>query len=205
MQQIPLNRAARRLILLSGATLLAIGSPLVIPASAAQSATAQSATAQTATTQTATASKRRARKPRPTATRPTPIASASDTQSLERAAHDQVNRYRASQGLPALAWNEAIAAQARNHSQSMAQGQTGFGHGGFDGRVKATGVSFSGAAENVAYNQGYHNPVDVAVDGWIKSPGHKSNMEGDYDTAGIGVARNAQGEIYFTQVFLRSR
>jgi uncharacterized protein YkwD len=203
MQHNPLNRSARRLILLSSAALMAIVTPIVLPTNAAQSAT----------TQPATACKRRARKPKPVVPVATPvtapavpqIASASDTQSLEQAAHDQVNRYRASQGLPALAWNEAIAAQARNHSNAMAQGQTAFGHGGFDGRVKATGVSFSGAAENVAYSQGYNNPVDVAVDGWIKSPGHKSNMEGDYNTAGIGVARNAQGEIYFTQVFLRSR
>jgi uncharacterized protein YkwD len=203
MQHNPLNRSARRLILLSSAALMAIVTPIVLPTSAAQSATATQPTA----------CKRRARKPKPVVPVATPVrvpaasqvASASDIQSLERAAHDQVNHYRASQGLPALAWSEAIAAQARNHSQAMAQGQTGFGHGGFDERVTATRLRFSSAAENVAYNQGYNNPVDVAVNGWIKSPGHKSNMEGDYNTAGIGVARNAQGEVYFTQVFIRSR
>jgi uncharacterized protein YkwD len=127
------------------------------------------------------------------------------TSRLEQAAHNQINRYRASKELPPLKWSSAIAAPARQHSAAMASGQTSFGHGGFQARVKATGVVFQGAAENVAYNQGYRDPVDAAIQGWLKSPGHRKNIEGNYDTAGIGVARNANGEIYFTQVFIRSR
>jgi uncharacterized protein YkwD len=42
-------------------------------------------------------------------------------------------------------------------------------------------------AENVASNQGYENPDNTAVKGWIKSPGHQQNMVGEFDLTGIGV------------------
>ncbi|MBE9030534.1 CAP domain-containing protein [filamentous cyanobacterium LEGE 11480] len=133
------------------------------------------------------------------------IARSSHNQSLERRAHAQINRYRTAQNLPPLQWSEAIATQARKHSEAMAQGRTPFSHQGFSSRVRATRLNFRSAAENVGYNQGYRNPVDVAVKGWLRSPGHKRNIEGDFNVAGIGVSRNSQGEVYFTQVFLKSR
>ncbi len=147
---------------------------------------------------------RKARTPKVTAPAAAPRTIAA-ADSLEVSAHKQINEYRASKGLPALVWNEALAAQARQHSAAMANGQTAFGHGGFQERVQGSGVTYQGAAENVAYNQGYSNPAGEAVKGWLASPGHLKNIEGNYDTAGLGVARNAQGEIYFTQVFIRSR
>ncbi len=132
-------------------------------------------------------------------------ASAADTATLERDAHNQINAYRKSKGLTPLTWNDAIATQARKHSQNMANGQTPFGHNGFADRVTATKIVYAGAAENVAYNQGYAKPVDQAVKGWLLSPGHKKNIEGNYKLAGLGVAKNAKGEIYFTQVFINPR
>lgn len=87
----------------------------------------------------------------------------------------------------------------------MASGRTGFSHDGFSDRVQGSGLTYRGAAENVAYNQGYSQPVDEAVKGWINSPGHRQNMEGNYDTAGIGIAQNAKGEYYFTQVFMKTQ
>jgi uncharacterized protein YkwD len=41
------------------------------------------------------------------------------------------------------------------------------------------------------------------VDGWLKSPGHKRNIEGDFTLTGIGIASDKQGNIYFTQIFSR--
>ena len=129
----------------------------------------------------------------------------STTQSLEQAAYQQINRYRASKGLPALTIAASITQQARQHSQDMATGKVPFGHQGFEGRVKeiAKSVSYRAAAENVAYNMGYSDPATQAVQGWLKSPGHLKNIQGNYGSTGIGVSRNAKGEIYFTQVFIR--
>jgi len=41
------------------------------------------------------------------------------------------------------------------------------------------------------------------VDGWLHSPGHKRNIEGDFIFTGIGHARDKKGDIYFTQIFSR--
>jgi uncharacterized protein YkwD len=87
----------------------------------------------------------------------------------------------------------------------MAKGNVSFGHDGFSQRVKAIGIPYKKAAENVAFNQGYTDPATVAVKGWIKSDGHRKNMEGDFDLTGIGIAQNARGEYFFTQIFVLKR
>jgi uncharacterized protein YkwD len=192
MQNLNLNRPARAMLLLAIGTIVAAS--FTLPQTSEASTTVSAPTGRRA----------KVRKPRKAkAMQATPRTIAADR--LEASAHNQINAYRASKGLPAIVWNDAIANQARQHSAAMANGQTAFGHDGFQDRVKGSGVTYQGAAENVAYNQGYSDPVTVAVEGWLKSPGHLKNIEGNYDTAGIGVARNAKGEIYLTQVFVRSR
>ncbi|MEH2467770.1 CAP domain-containing protein [Nostoc sp.] len=130
-------------------------------------------------------------------------ASRIDTAALEQSVFNQINNYRASQGLPALTRNSAIQNQARIHSQNMANGTVPFGHTGFSERVRAIGIPYKAAGENVAYNQGYSDPATIAVQGWLKSPGHLANIKGNYEKTGIGVASNSRGAIYFTQIFLR--
>ncbi len=127
--------------------------------------------------------------------------------ALEQAVNVQVNDYRATQGKPPLRLDSRISNQARSHSQDMASGASTFDHQGFDQRVQAIAkvIPYRAAAENVAYNQGYAEPVTQAVQGWLKSTGHRQNIEGQYDLTGIGVANNGKGEYYFTQIFIRSR
>jgi uncharacterized protein YkwD len=124
---------------------------------------------------------------------------------LEKSVFKEINRYRASKGLPKLTINANITRQARIHSQNMAQGKTPFSHQGFERRVKAVPLRYNSAAENVAFNRGYSSPVDEAVSGWIKSPGHLKNIKGNYNLTGIGVATNNQGEVYLTQMFFHTR
>ena len=128
-----------------------------------------------------------------------------NTAAIEASVFRKINQYRASQNLPALTRNSTIDNQARIHSQNMASGRVAFGHNGFSGRVAATGIAYSRVAENVAYNQGHQDPADRAVQGWLNSSGHRANIRGNYNQTGIGVARNNRGQIYFTQIFLRSR
>lgn len=125
---------------------------------------------------------------------------------IEQAVHNQVNQYRASLGLPALALDSRISSQARTHSQNMASGAVSFSHDGFNQRVAviATVIPYSGSAENVTYNQGYADPATQAVQGWLNSTGHRTNIEAQYNLTGIGVAKNANGSYYFTQIFVRS-
>lgn len=123
---------------------------------------------------------------------------------MEQPAFDKVNAYRATKGLSALVRNTALDTQCRIHSQNMANKSVPFSHDGFSQRLFNSGIRYTAAAENVAYNQGFPDPSKTAVDGWIKSPGHETNMRGQYTIAGMGVATNAQNQVYFTQIFMRS-
>lgn len=128
-------------------------------------------------------------------------------ESIEQAVHTQINQYRNQRGLPPFQLDANISNQARGHSQNMANGTVPFSHNGFQQRVSAIAsvIPYTAAAENVAYNQGYADPATKAVQGWLKSPGHLKNIEGSYNLTGIGVAKNAKGEYYLTQVFIRKR
>jgi uncharacterized protein YkwD len=128
-----------------------------------------------------------------------------NTNTLERAIFTQINKYRASNGMSPLVRNAKIDNQARTHSQNMANGTVPFSHQDFSNRVKSIGIAYNGAAENIAYNQGYKDPATQAVQGWLKSPGHKKNIEGNYSQTGIGVAVNTKGEIYFTEIFINNK
>ena len=127
--------------------------------------------------------------------------------SIEQAVHTQINQYRQQRGLPPLTIDERISNIARTHSQNMASGAVPFSHDGFQQRVQAiaTMIPYRAAAENVAYNMGYSDPATKAVQGWLNSTGHRQNIEGNYNMTGIGVAKNAKGEYYFTQIFIRKR
>ncbi|MGH2412459.1 MAG: CAP domain-containing protein, partial [Microcystaceae cyanobacterium] len=133
-----------------------------------------------------------------------PVYDTAVLMALEQNAYQQVNKYRLSRNLPPLQLDARISYEARLHSQKMAKKITPFSHQGFEKRVKAIGemIAYQAAAENVAFNQGYTDPVTVAVQGWIKSPDHLKNMEGNFNLTGVGIAKNASGEYYFTQIFI---
>ena len=124
--------------------------------------------------------------------------------SLELTTHNLVNRYRQYRNLPPLVADPAILAQAKAHSEEMARSGT-MNHDGFARRADLVSqtIVYRSVAENVAFNGGHGQPDRVAVQGWIASPGHQRNMLGQYDLTGIGVAKNAKGEYYFTQIFIR--
>jgi uncharacterized protein YkwD len=87
----------------------------------------------------------------------------------------------------------------------MANGSVPFSHNGFEQRVRTIAqiIPNRGTAENVAYNEGYSDPIAQALTGWIASDGHRRNMEETYNLTGIGVAQNSRGQFYFTQIFVR--
>jgi uncharacterized protein YkwD len=126
---------------------------------------------------------------------------------IEARVHTLVNQYRVDKGYAPLTQSDIIAAQARKHSRNMADGTVPFSHDGFPERVEEIRkqIDIGGAGENVAMNSGYSDPARVAVEGWLKSEGHRGNIEGNYDLTGIGVAQNSNGTYYLTQIFVKSR
>jgi uncharacterized protein YkwD len=112
-----------------------------------------------------------------------------------------INTYRRKKGLPPMAMNAVMSAEAQKHSENMAARRTSFGHNGFQHRLKRVSSALnglSGAAENVA--MGSRTAKEV-VDNWLTSSVHKQNIEGAYNLTGIGVAADKKGVLYFTQIF----
>jgi uncharacterized protein YkwD len=113
----------------------------------------------------------------------------------------QTNIFRNSKGLNALKMRNDLNSLARKHSEDMAKGIVGFGHAGFDRRyakAKKEISNFHGFAENVAF--GFMSGKEVVIK-WERSPGHRQNLLGHYKYAGIGIAKDKKGRIYYTEVF----
>lgn len=122
---------------------------------------------------------------------------------VEASVLQYVNEYRKRQGLSSLKPLLAASKQANEHSKDMALRKTGFGHQGFEQRMQNIKQSFgwiTASAENVAYGQLTAKEV---VKGWLNSPGHKKNIEGNYTDTGIGIYADKNGVLFFTQIFLR--
>lgn len=122
---------------------------------------------------------------------------------VEQAILSKINQHRAAQGLEPLELDADITGVARSHSTNMANSSVTFGHDGFNQRAEAVAVQvpYVAISENVAYNQGYSDVASQAVAGWLNSPRHRQNIEGDYNLTGIGVAQE-QGKYFITQIFV---
>lgn len=115
-----------------------------------------------------------------------------------------INEYRTAHHLSTLTLIPAISQEATQHSLEMAHHTTAFGHAKFNERINRLYKKLKGAtggAENVAYN--YKSAKEV-VKQWLLSPGHRRNIQGHYHLTGIGIARDNQGRLYYTQLFIRT-
>ncbi len=127
--------------------------------------------------------------------------------SLEQQAFDLINAERRANGKEALVWDSELSRMARNHSENMARFDF-FDHAGPDGgleeRARARGIrGWDVLSENITYNKGYRDPAAFAVERWMLSPKHRSNLLNSRLTrSGIGVAQSADGRVFFTQVFI---
>ncbi len=128
--------------------------------------------------------------------------------NLEKQGFELTNQKRIEIGLESLIWNNDCAKIARLHSENMASHKF-FNHAGLDGtmvndRADAIGLSkWRAIGENIAYSLGYENPLEIAVEGWFKSPSHRENiLNNRWKESAVGIAVSADESYYFTQVFL---
>lgn len=101
---------------------------------------------------------------------------------------EMVNKERAKEGLPALKPDPEMARVARSHSRDMfVRGY--FAHNNPDGktpfdRMRAAGVQFSAAGENLALAQ----TLQIAHTNLMNSPGHRANiLHPSFGRLGIGI------------------
>lgn len=114
-----------------------------------------------------------------------------------------VNEERAKYNVAPLKWDDSLAALAESHCEDMID-RNFFAHNTPDGqtpfdRMKAAGISYSSAGENIAAGQ--YSPQNV-MDSWMNSPGHRKNiLNPDFEYIGVGLARGGSYGIYWAQEF----
>ena len=182
-------------------------------ATAAPSATVKpTATATAKPTATATAKPTATATAKPTATataKPTATAT-SNTSSGSMSAQEQkminlVNQARADAGLSALTYDSTLRTPAIKHSQDMSTNNffshTSPTYGSFSTRLKASGVKYTSAGENLAM----YGSVEAAHEGLMNSSGHRANiLNANYTRVGIGIVYNqSRGVYYITQWFAK--
>ncbi len=133
---------------------------------------------------------------------------AANVTSDEHRLFEMINSERAKLGLASVQLDGAMSNAAREHALDMADAGK-LNHAGQDGsdtamRARRVGVQgWQMLGENIAFNQGFDDPVAFAVERWMKSSKHRENISNPAWThTGLGIARKADGSVYFTQVFL---
>ena len=110
------------------------------------------------------------------------------------------NAHRARIGCGRLRWDPAAAAVAQQHADDMVR-RDFFSHTNPDGkspfdRLRAAGVTYTAAAENIAF--GYVT-ASAVLDAWVASKGHRRNLENcRYTHHGVGLRDRT-----WVQVFIR--
>ncbi|KOP69640.1 hypothetical protein AMS59_22185 [Lysinibacillus sp. FJAT-14745] len=140
-----------------------------------------------------------------TATAPsksTPSTTTSDVSAFEQEVVKLTNAERTKAGLAPFKTDDQLMAAAREKSQDM-QSKNYFSHTSptfgspFD-RMKALGITYKSAGENIA--QGQRTPQEV-VKAWMDSPGHRANILNEKFThIGVGYVKSGN---YWTQQFIQ--
>lgn len=129
---------------------------------------------------------------------PQNLPTLSGAAQIETEIHQLINQHRRSQGLSPLNRNNQLDNIARQHSGYQLSRNT-LSHDGIESRIQSAQCQYFG--ENVAMNN-YGNIAAVAVQGWMRSSGHRKNIfTPDFANTGIGVKIDNQGTAWITQNF----
>ena len=133
------------------------------------------------------------------------IPNATPLKAIEDEIVRLVNVQRVQNGLQQLTQNWQASRVARYKSQDMID-KNYFAHisptyGSPFQMMESFGLRFSAAAENIAYGQ---RSAQEVMSSWMNSAGHRANiLNRSFTQIGVGVAKKANGTMYFTQMFLK--
>jgi uncharacterized protein YkwD len=112
------------------------------------------------------------------------------------------NAHRARVGCGPLRWDNRTGSVAQAHADDMVR-RDYFSHTNPEGqspfdRLRAVGVAYTAAAENIAY--GYPTAAGV-LQGWQNSEGHRRNLENcEYTHHGVGLNRGKWVEVFIRRL-----
>ena len=112
-----------------------------------------------------------------------------------------VNQHRQSQGLSTLQSNATAVLLAEDHTRYMISLEE-LNHHNLDAKfqtlIEKEGAT--GIGENVA---SFYPDAASVVTGWLNSPDHRRNIEGNFTHTGIAAIKDEEGKYYYTQIFYR--
>ena len=113
-----------------------------------------------------------------------------------------INDYRISMGLNELELSDYVSIKAQEHNLYMIQNND-VSHAQFKERsddiIRVLGAKT--VNENIAYN---YATLESALNAWIRSPGHRANLEGKFTNFGISIVVNqVNGKKYYTIIFIK--
>lgn len=112
-----------------------------------------------------------------------------------------VNNYRIELGLSTLSYDTRAQSYAADHNAYMIS-KNEISHDNFAKRSSELSVDFDAVkiSENVGRN---FTTAQEVFEAWLASEGHLKNIEGDYDATAISVYTDANGMLYFMQIFIK--
>lgn len=132
---------------------------------------------------------------------PLHIVESQNVTQVEQNVLATVNNHRVSLGLNALKFNDFAYGYANAHTDYMiAKGE--INHDNFTARASALAndVDVEFVAENVAKD---YTTASEVFQGWLESAKHKRTMEDEFTHTAVSVKEDAEGTLYFTQIFYR--
>lgn len=125
----------------------------------------------------------------------------SSVRSFEQEVIRLVNEQRVQNGLNPLTENWELSRVARYKSQDMVDNRyfshTSPTYGSPFQMIRAFGISFRRAGENIAYGQ---RTPQAVVNAWMNSSGHRANiLNASYTQIGVGYVADGN---YWTQMFI---
>lgn len=142
------------------------------------------------------------KKSKPTVQR-TQEAQEVDTFSLNQDYLNLLNEYRIDQKLKPLTYSAVIEEIAKEHSKGMAKRTRAFSHLGMGQRcrqIKKRLAPYKICGEIIAMGQ---PDLKSLLRAWINSPKHHKELShASYTATALGIYKDDQGVIYWTQIFV---
>ena len=115
-----------------------------------------------------------------------------------------VNKERKANGLKPLTLNKELSNVANIKSRDMIEkgyfDHTSPTYGSPFDMMKKFNISYNTAGENIAMGQ--KTPSEV-MNSWMNSSGHRANiLNSTYTELGVGIQKDSNGTIYWTQMFI---
>ncbi|WP_445957169.1 CAP domain-containing protein [Yeosuana sp.] len=123
------------------------------------------------------------------------------TKTIEIQILELLNNHRLSIGLNPLENMDIIKSQAYSHTEYMVVTNE-VNHNNFFERSNylKTNAGAKVVSENVAYG---YTKAETVVNAWLKSDGHRENIEGDFTDFDVSAEQNGDGDWYYTNIFIK--